>query len=412
QTQYIQMPFENSLGGFEFFNTGIPDLAPELKGFYGEPGINPNAETGTHLFLVGDHFSVHGTEVIVGGQKITEKTLLSRQIMEIHIPKDVNGFLGPDAKQEFVDIHIATPYGVSNHIDVPLLPKKEDADAKAAAKAVEEQITAAVAKHVAVKHVDQFTWDKTKMQASIRRIGNPQQGAANCEVRLTGALALQQKDRNPYTEIRQVDFRGWVYPKGKAKDAKESDHLKQFVEFSMQNGGDRTKGLSMDVTKDFEESLAAVMGSGGDVPADAGTLRIEGFLKLHYENAGVELVRVQDDLTLEVSMCPTCGSAAAEAAQAEQAAFFNPNIPAPTPASLSTFPSQDIPSMPDRISDSRNVPPAPVGDRFSGCPTLGVPVRAPQAGVAVPLLPDGSFRPMREVESLPAPNPVFQQRSR
>ncbi|MCA9065515.1 MAG: hypothetical protein KDA96_20750, partial [Planctomycetaceae bacterium] len=40
QTTYVQMPFENSLGGFEFFNTGTPDLAPELKGFYGEPGLS------------------------------------------------------------------------------------------------------------------------------------------------------------------------------------------------------------------------------------------------------------------------------------------------------------------------------------------------------------------------------------
>ena len=35
----VQIPYENTLGGFEMFNTGITDLAPELVGWYGAPGI-------------------------------------------------------------------------------------------------------------------------------------------------------------------------------------------------------------------------------------------------------------------------------------------------------------------------------------------------------------------------------------
>ena len=38
QTQRALVPYENTLGGFEMFNTGVTDLAPELIGWYGAPG--------------------------------------------------------------------------------------------------------------------------------------------------------------------------------------------------------------------------------------------------------------------------------------------------------------------------------------------------------------------------------------
>src|SRR5262249_23320050 len=65
QTMQVQVPYENTLGGFAMFSSGITDLAPELYGWYGEPGIRPDRET--TLFLVGDHFSVHQTRVVAGG---------------------------------------------------------------------------------------------------------------------------------------------------------------------------------------------------------------------------------------------------------------------------------------------------------------------------------------------------------
>jgi hypothetical protein len=66
QRQQVSVPYENTHGGFEMLSTGVTDLAPELDGWYGAPGINPNDET--NLFLVGDNFSVHQTRVIVGGR--------------------------------------------------------------------------------------------------------------------------------------------------------------------------------------------------------------------------------------------------------------------------------------------------------------------------------------------------------
>ncbi|MBV9122876.1 MAG: hypothetical protein JO112_05940 [Planctomycetes bacterium] len=66
QHQLVSVPFENTHGGFEMLSTGATDLAPELVGWYGAPGINPNGET--TLFLVGNNFSVLQTQVIVGGR--------------------------------------------------------------------------------------------------------------------------------------------------------------------------------------------------------------------------------------------------------------------------------------------------------------------------------------------------------
>lgn len=142
QTMNAEVPFEQTLGGFEMFSAGVRDLAPELVGYYGEPGINQSGET--TIFIVGKGFSVHETRVIVGNQEIDPffpydnpsmdatpapaaasataaparthgaMVLLSRQIMQVTIPA------GVQSVKDQVDIHVATPYGISNHLLVPL----------------------------------------------------------------------------------------------------------------------------------------------------------------------------------------------------------------------------------------------------------------------------------------------------
>lgn len=147
QTAWVQLPFENTLGGFEFFNGGSPDLSPELHGFYGEPGLRAGKEDATSIFLVGDNFSVHETSVIVGNKAIdpADRQLLSRQVMRVTVKGPI------EAAGKKIDIHVATPYGVSNHLDVPLIPAKPDAAAAEAAKK-------AAAEHVEQQHVDRLVW--------------------------------------------------------------------------------------------------------------------------------------------------------------------------------------------------------------------------------------------------------------
>ena len=46
QTALVPVPYENTIGGFQMFSSGVTDLAPELIGWYGAPGIkvaDPNA---------------------------------------------------------------------------------------------------------------------------------------------------------------------------------------------------------------------------------------------------------------------------------------------------------------------------------------------------------------------------------
>ncbi len=156
QTSYVQIPYENTLGGFEFFNTGVTDLAPELKGFYGEPGIDTSKDT--TIFVVGDHFSIHETQVIAGNQcsplngdeavpaSDVRFELLSRQIMRVTIPKDTHTYPSKDASGaplELVDLHVATPYGVSNHLSIPVIKSAATAATEAAQKTAKEEVAAA-----------------------------------------------------------------------------------------------------------------------------------------------------------------------------------------------------------------------------------------------------------------------------
>ncbi len=170
QTASVPVPYENTLGGFEMFNAGVTDLGPELSGWYGAPGIvlakcdrcesckakkpddadaksgsggsGPDSEEdeacrchGTTIFLVGKGFSVHETKVIAGGKCIPEFTLLSREIMQVTIPANANALRFCDERQprvpcdggqsgcvekQFVDVHVATPYGVTNHLLIPV----------------------------------------------------------------------------------------------------------------------------------------------------------------------------------------------------------------------------------------------------------------------------------------------------
>jgi len=86
QSMVAQIPHENTAGGFELFNTGITDLAPELIGWFGAQGVDRNGTT--VLFLAGKGFSVHDTTVIAGGRPV-KATLLSRQLLRAEIPPGV-----------------------------------------------------------------------------------------------------------------------------------------------------------------------------------------------------------------------------------------------------------------------------------------------------------------------------------
>lgn len=103
----------------------MTDLAPRLDAYYGEPGVKEGVET--DLFLVGDHFNVHETHVIAGNVEILptstspQMTLLSRQIMKVGIPSNVI----PVGNSGTIDVLVVTPYGVSDHLEIPFFAKSQ-----------------------------------------------------------------------------------------------------------------------------------------------------------------------------------------------------------------------------------------------------------------------------------------------
>jgi hypothetical protein len=163
QTLQARIPHENTAGGFELFSCGVTDLAPELVGWYGAPGIDPAAAT--TLFLVGKGFSVHDTSVIAGGLPC-RFTLVSREVLRVEVPPGARPIMPPACaavarapraarlalvaateplpappeadlpppaaapgapcglhecgRREMIDVHLATPYGVSGHLLVPV----------------------------------------------------------------------------------------------------------------------------------------------------------------------------------------------------------------------------------------------------------------------------------------------------
>ena len=134
QTIACQVPIENTHGGFELFSNGTRQLAPEVSGSYGSPGYD--SEKGASFFIAGDNFSIKQTHVICGNHYLpTENVkLISRQILQVNLPKSLpilkdsrlieheNVLLPHDQRYSgYVDLQVATPYGVSSHLLIPVV---------------------------------------------------------------------------------------------------------------------------------------------------------------------------------------------------------------------------------------------------------------------------------------------------
>lgn len=170
QNTLVSVPNENALAGMQLFEGGRTCLGPELIGFYGEPGVQiaPSAsaattEGSTALFLVGRNFSMTSTHVTAAGMSLADSSvkILSREVLQVTIPAvSANQLLEQDNGPE-IDIHVATPYGVSHHLRIPVA-QSEAASKKAAgaakiaaddaAKAAGEAAREAVAAHVDTAH--------------------------------------------------------------------------------------------------------------------------------------------------------------------------------------------------------------------------------------------------------------------
>jgi hypothetical protein len=137
QTMSVQVPVRSTMSGSDLFTTGTAAMAPELYGFYGAPGIDLSKDEVT-LFFVGDRFSASQTWIDVGNErpsaaKKEEKQyfqrnfrMLSRQVLQVHLAtKNLVA-----TKEGYVIAHVATPYGVTQGIKIPVFDSKKDAKPK------------------------------------------------------------------------------------------------------------------------------------------------------------------------------------------------------------------------------------------------------------------------------------------
>ncbi len=124
----VVLPFEGSLLGSEIFSSNAAGLAPRLLAWYGEP---PHEGAASSVFLLGNGFGVHESHVIAGGAPVSEDPsankveLISRNVLRIEIPATATAvettlrIPGPDGtrvRRKLIDVHVATPNGVSNHL--------------------------------------------------------------------------------------------------------------------------------------------------------------------------------------------------------------------------------------------------------------------------------------------------------
>jgi hypothetical protein len=128
----VDLPFEGSLLGSEIFSSSPAGLAPRLFAWYGEP---PQEGTASSIFLLGTGFTVYETHAIAGGVAIAEDSsegkkleLFSRNVMRIEIPANarIKTVAASDADgnhRTLIDVHVATPNGISNHLLVEAVPK-------------------------------------------------------------------------------------------------------------------------------------------------------------------------------------------------------------------------------------------------------------------------------------------------
>ena len=169
QTQFVKVPYENTLGGFALFTQGVTALVPELSGHEGVQYFDPTKPN--DILVYGKHFSIYEMAVVAGGvalpregtapvltvdpttgkQVVVNNTLsplisadgnrtvfdstgkpttivdsgsydiLSREVLRLHLPARVNTSIRDDG-QEVVEIYVSTPNGISNRLHIPVKP--------------------------------------------------------------------------------------------------------------------------------------------------------------------------------------------------------------------------------------------------------------------------------------------------
>ena len=121
QRLVVQVPFTDNNNDSRIFCSQGGQLRPMLLAWHGPPPLQGEEST---ILIEGKNFSVHDTHVIAGG-KPARQVLVSRNILEITISKEACPSPGADGKP-LLDISVATPNGVSNHLLMKMRSPRPD----------------------------------------------------------------------------------------------------------------------------------------------------------------------------------------------------------------------------------------------------------------------------------------------
>jgi len=370
QTSFVQVPYENTLGGFEMFNSGITDLAPELHGWYGAPGVRvseqsaaakdalaaakataaraalayqavadgrqkglPDADVnklidaatkakgdadsaaqyagaamstlgaGTTLFLVGKNFSTLDTQVMAGGQAVLDTKLISRQVMQVTIPAGVTTVKIRDVNH--VDVHLATPYGVTSHLHIPVANTSEKVTLTPALS--QDVIKKAVDEHLKAKHPLVFQWAPNSADAQLMIYGGQV-----APLDLKKPLLIEVKDASdvPF-QPSCAELRCFVYAKPKGKDRVRIGATEGISLLFLPGVKPTTLNQYSADGAQVKTAIDAVLSMPDrPVPRDAEALEIDGYLRTGANPGvggdGLPVYRLEGPLTIKLDVidCP------------------------------------------------------------------------------------------------------------
>ena len=121
QRLVVRVPYTDDNNDSRIFCSQGGQLRPSLLAWHGRP---PREGEESTILLEGKNFSIHDTHVIAGG-KPAEAVLVSRNVLQVTIAKEATP-TPSESGCPLLDINVATPNGVSNHLLIKMEPSNPD----------------------------------------------------------------------------------------------------------------------------------------------------------------------------------------------------------------------------------------------------------------------------------------------
>lgn len=264
----------------------------------------------TTLFLVGKHFSLFNMQIMAGGVDITPSVvLMSRNLCQVSIPASVGTTVEKDDSGkdiEVVDVHVATTYGLTSRLSIPVV--KPIAPARAAASVSADDVkklsdrvatVESAAARLSMSWETDYTLSVTANRAKDGSITIDGNAALNRRVADAGTMVVlhsaeEDTPFDPKNLPPQASFAAWI-ANSKTKEIKAV-----LGPMSITNNGAET-GVTV---KQLQDHLAkAIRANPGilDWSESKATLNVTGFVRIPGE-ANRPTYRIEKSLTIQLDL--------------------------------------------------------------------------------------------------------------